>query len=425
VKSHEQAAAAFAAAVALAGCAGGPTLERWSRSSGVPPYQAQYDTLRLFVSSAPVPAAASDHLSIKALPDRAGAAYIAALAAKEKTAADLRSDLAKPLTADDSSGTVDSTKVARVLMLGVERSVFRPGDRLLATTVTIRPVGGVRFTDYSLAATDRSAINIGAVTVTNTQSANISVAPGAAAAATEGLTAGLSASRSQTGSRTITNNTELSVHVDPDRIDVYRTGAEGLDLTGNTLIKLALQLPDADARTYTVGEPKLADDAGKPLDPAKVSIDTSQVEIAPARDIYVCATLSFEDRTIFKGRESYDEGRQEVALQSGSTPWAAYLVAPYQDLETPLWVIKSGASTVHFDDHLSRSELTFDDPGVARVFMRWLGTTRRAKLANGDLSAGTTDVAQPIDFSALQVRRLSQTRGASEKPSCDKASIAG
>jgi hypothetical protein len=43
-----------------------------------------YATPRLFVSSAPVAAANSDPLSLKGMPHHAGAAYIMALAAKEK-----------------------------------------------------------------------------------------------------------------------------------------------------------------------------------------------------------------------------------------------------------------------------------------------------------------------------------------------------
>ncbi len=304
------------------------------------------------------------------------------------------------------------------MLLGVQRGAYRPGDRLLATTISIRPTAGARFTDYSLAATDRTAINIGAVSVTDQRSGNIAVAPGPVAALAEGLSAGFAASRTQTGSRNIVANTELSVHVAPDEIDAYRTGAEGLDLTGNTLIKLALQLPTRDARTYMLGAPILIDDAGKPLPPEKVTMDTGRITLDAARDLYVCARLTYTDRVITGGRASYDEGRQTVTLRSGASPWTPFLIVPSQDLETPLWVVASGHGVVFFDDHIRRSQLTFDDPAAAEDFTRWLRTNRRSRLANGDLSAGTVDQVDPIAFGDLGVRRLPQTAGESTVPSC-------
>jgi hypothetical protein len=404
--------AASLAAILLAGCATAPTLNRWSKVSGVPDYQPPL----LYVSSAPAAAESrSDPLTLKALPERVGAAYVKALADREKATKDLRAALAAPFNTREDAGTTNTTRVPRVLMLSVQRAAVRPGDRLLATTISIRPVG-FRFTDYTLAATERSAINIGAVSVTDQRSANLSASPGPWMG---GLTGAVTASRSETGTRAIKVTAELSVHVAPDAIDAYRTGAEGQDLTGAALIKLAFQLPDDRAREYTIAEAHVSDDDGKLVPAAKAKIETHRILLAPVADLYVCARLTFEDRAITGGAESYDEGRQAVTLRSGVLPWASYLVAPYQDLETPLWLVMAGAGPVMFDDGLRASVLTFDDYDAARDFQAWLARMKTATLANGTLKTGSPGHPEDIGrFDDLNVTRVPQTRGVSTAPVC-------
>jgi hypothetical protein len=404
------------AAMMLAGCGGGPTLDRWSKASGVPGFRPPV----LYVGSAPAAAAASDPLTIKALPDRLGAAYVVALAAREKSSKDLRAAMAAAFnTPGDGGGGGDLTKIGRVLLLSVQRAAFRPGDRLLATTISIRPAG-FRFTDYTLATTDRATVNIGAVSITDQRGANLSAAPGPASAIGAGVTAGLTASRSATGTRNIINTTELSVHVAPDGIEAYRSGTEGQDLTGNTLIKLALQLPADQTVEYTVAAPHVTDDDGRPLPAAKASLGTRRIGVNPAADLYVCARLSYQDRTIVDdSRAHYDEGRQSVALRSDALPWSPYLIVPAQDIETPLWLIMGRASPLLFDDGLTTEMLTFDDYDNARMFLAWLGRARTATLADGVLMTGAPGAARALTrFEGLSVRRIAQTRGVSAAPTC-------
>ncbi len=396
----------------LAGCATQPTLNRWSKAEGVPAPSPPV----LFVASAP--GQSSDPLTIKGLPERAQAAYIAALAAKAKGPKDLAAAMAGKIAAP-SSGTRDTTRISRVLMAGVQRPTFRPGDRLLTTTISIRPMG-FRFTDYSLAATDRTVVNIGSVSVSDQRAASVSLVPGPAATA-EGVAGSLSATRTETGTRNIVAGSELSVNVAPDEIRIYRTGAEGADLTGATLVKLALQLSDADTVEYALAKADLVEEDGKVKPPAKAKIETTFLAANPARDLYVCARLDYEDRTILEGEERYDEGRQRVALTPGHTAWTPYLIAPSQDIETPLWMIMSPEGAIQFDDGLRRVTLTFDDYDDARDLLFWLQKSKSQTLGAGRLSEGTIEVPLPIAaFDRLQVRRVDQTRGSSRAPDCAK-----
>lgn len=403
-------AGAVLLALALGGCAGA-SVDRWSRVEGLPPYAPPV----LTVSSAP--AEGGELLSVKGLPERAAGAYIAALATKEKSSDDLRAALAKAIASPKA--TRDTTLAPRVLVVGVERETPRPGDRLVSTIVSIRPAEPFRFVDYQQAATDRAFIDIGQVSVTDQQSASIGVAPGAASMA-EGLTASLAASRTRAASRAVRGESDLSVDVSPELVRIYRTGVEGRDLTGDTLVKLSLRLPTADERTYALADADLRDDKGVPTPPDKLRIKLKFISLVPARDLWVCARLAYEDRTVVDGARSYDEGRQSVALKSGETPWTAYLVAPAEELETPLWVVldRSGGALA-FDDGVQVNTLTFDDYDAAAAFLAWTRRERADRLANGRLVESAAGVTAPVgDFGALVVRRLAQTRGASAAPAC-------
>ncbi|HEX4740431.1 MAG TPA: hypothetical protein VH353_03790 [Caulobacteraceae bacterium] len=245
------------------------------------------------------------------------------------------------------------------------------------------------------------------------------MAPGAASTA-EGLTANLAASRTRTASRAIRGENDLTVDVTPDLVRIYCIGVEGRALTGDTLVKLSLRLPDADARTYALADADLRDDKGIPTSADKLRIKLKFVSVVPARDLWVCARLAYEDRTVSDGAKSYDEGRQAVTLKTGETSWTPYLVAPAEELEVPLWVVqdRSGGAPA-LDDGIAVNTLTFDDYDEAVDFLGWAQHAKTAQLANGRLLESAAGVTVPVrDFGALIVRRLAQARGASSPPAC-------
>jgi hypothetical protein len=306
------------------------------------------------------------------------------------------------------------------VVVGVEREAARPGDRLLSTIVSIRPAGpAFHFVDYQQAATDRAVIDIGQVSITDQLSGSVGVAPGALSTA-EGVTANLAASRTKAASRAIRGESDLTVDVSPDLIRIYRTGAEGRDLTGDTLVKLSLREPPSDARTYALADADLRDEKGAPMPTDKLLIKLKFVTLVPARNLWVCARLAYEDRVVVDGAKSYDEGRQSVVLKSGETPWTPYLVASAEELEIPLWVVEDKAGgALALDDGMAVNTLTFDDYDAAVDFLAWAQHARAERVANGRLVESAAGVTVPArDFGALVVRRLPQTLGASAPPAC-------
>jgi hypothetical protein len=402
-------------ALALAGCAGQQSLSRWSTAQDVPPWRPPV----LYVASAPAASAApsSEALTVKTLPERASAAYIAALAAKEADAKSLQAALGAKLGGgggDGGGGAKDMTKAPRVLLVGVERQSVRPGDRLLATTISIRPAnpGDFSFTDYELAATDRSTINIGSVSVTDARSADLNLTGGSGPAS---VTGGITASRTRTGTRAISAQAEFSVHVEPQRIEIYRTGAEGNDLTGNTLVKLAVRLPAASRTQFALARPTIRDEKGVILAPDKAKVALAFLDADPPRDLWVCARLAYEDRAIVEGEESLDEGRQKIAIRSGEGPWTPFLIAPAEDFETPLWkIVDPHGAELGFNDGIEPHPIAFDDYEQAQTFLAWVQRFRQAALANGTLE----EAGHAPAFERLAVRRFAWTGVKTPVPSC-------
>ena len=173
----------IASALSLVGCAE-QSLLRWSDATGIDDHIAQP---ALIVSSQAADPSAP--LTAKTLPERASAAYITALAAREKDPDKLRALMAAPIRKAGDAGD-SPTKFARVMVIGIQRRDIRPADRFAMTKVEVRPVRlpedavlknadrrAYRFTDYQSASTDYTSINIGAVAISNQVSSSVGVTP--------------------------------------------------------------------------------------------------------------------------------------------------------------------------------------------------------------------------------------------------------
>jgi hypothetical protein len=402
------------AALALAGCATQPTIQRWESVSNLP--DSQPPSLR--VSSAPATSPAA--LAAKSLPDHAGAAYITALAAVDKKPKDLRADIARPMKAPPS-GLQDGTVFDRVLTVSVERALVRPGDRLLMTRVTIKPADpNVTFTNYESAAAAHSTVNIGTVTISDTYSASAGVAPGGGAAGAALGSASLSASRTEGASRNVNQDSVLSVTIQPDSIEIFRTGAEDRELIGDTLIKLSLRYGQlVRAPNYWVANATIQGDKGLSA-PRDATIDLAPIALFPPHDLWVCAAFDYEDREV-ADPSSEDEGKQAVTIVSRHIPPAANKVVPYLDLQQLLWrIVDPGGSAVGFSDGLVVHDLSFDDYDGAAEFLAWMKLKRPTTIKNGrlgeNLGAKLRDI---VDFDQLQLSRVEATVGAAgDPPSC-------
>lgn len=350
----------------LTGCAS-QTLLRFQPGKAVGLTEAKQPTL--YVTSQP--ADPDKPLTAKTLQDRTGAAYVSALAAHETKPDKLRALMAKPVKkeGDDS----DPDDFARVLVIDLQRNGVRPADRFIATEVDVRPTtaasGGPDyiFTDYQAASTSSSSISIGTVTVTNQTTGTLSATPAFGAAVSQG-TASYSVESTNASTHNISETSQLSVNAAPRLVTVLRAGGEGIDLVGNTLVKLTVRLPEGTAEPIFIADPDVIKDDGTPKPPNKAKVKITAKYFVPAHDIYACAKLRYVDRQVTAGAENRDEGQQSVNFVSDQTAWEPYLIIPKTDMKTSLWVIMTlnaamkpetalqmetglGAVTLYFDDY--------------------------------------------------------------------------
>lgn len=412
-------------ALGLTACSGQPSLERWKSVQGVPPYEPPV----LFVASAPPPAGAA---SVSAPVSTIAANQIDITIDGKKAAAEAKplkvgatgkpapsGEDASKAKAEDPPAPVDLTKVKRILMAGVERDTLRPGDRLLLERIKIRlDDDRYAFTDYELAATDRQKVDIGSVSVTDTRSGSLSATGGPPQGGS--VTGALSAERVRQGSRAISGQAEFSVSVSAHEVDIYRTGVEGQDLTGNTLIKLAIRLPPVQQIDVSLGRPKLRGDDGTILEPAKARIDIARLTLDPPRPILATGTLHYEDRDIAGGEGDLDEGRQSALIRTGVCE-RKFVLVPASDLAPLLWaVVDAAGAALQFNDGLLSRPLVFDDERAADTLLSWARTKHTTGLANGRLEASNGVV--PSDLGALRVVRYQLSEAAAADAAMSVAS---
>jgi hypothetical protein len=373
------------AAIALAGCGTDATLMRYASDPKDLPAPAPP---KLFVSSAP--ADASDPLTFKALPERAQAEYISVLGANEKDPKKLRASLAEPLS-KGASAAIDRTKFSRVMVVGLQRTSIRPGDRYLSSVIEIKPEGNsFEFSGYKSAATAWTTVNIGTVSISNQTSTKAEIDPKFGGTLIGTGSASVGVVTTNTANRNISDRQQFSVDVLPDKVTIYQTGTEGIDLTGDALISLTVRMPPDAGQRYVIGKPDLREDDGTLKKPDKVGITFSKAMLVPPTDLYVCARVTYVERVVDSGSHFYDEGRQTGEPKtSPPTPWTPFRIVPQQDVNYPLWAIGTPHAYLSYDDGLVVREILFDDYELAEDFAAWLKRNKTDKVGKYVLREGT------------------------------------
>ena len=346
------------AVACLAGCAARqPVRLRWADTS-TPLEQTVVPTLAISSTEAEPQAGAR----VKDFSERGGAAYIQALAAKLKDPAEFRAAVAAGI-APPKIGDADHTKLARVLSIGIGKSGYQAGQRLVAARVTIVPVG-FAFADFTLATSKYETIDLENVSVQSTTTAKIGIAP-SLGSVIEAADASLS--QEEKAGTTYTNRARieaLTPDFRPDRIEIYQQSAPNEDLTGTVLISAAvrpiglgaeakvqrlaalglagrgdLDFPsDQTSDETVVAKLHITDDKGGLLAPAKSAITTVVDRIWLARPLMACAALDYVERVPRAGTQRYfDEGRQVVVEREGSLAGKLYQLVPAEEVARPLW----------------------------------------------------------------------------------------
>jgi hypothetical protein len=321
---------------------------------------------------------------------------IEALAKTGADAAALRAMVASSLSRRDDGGPVDRTRLERTLIVSVAKGPeAQPGDRLMRTIVTIRPHrrdGGAapfEFAGYTIVKTDYGMQNIAHLETKTDASLTGTLSPKVGGFGDNSLVGSLS--RSHTSSADIAQQYEnLNVDIVPDRLTVTRESERGLDVVGNTIVALTLAMPPlTDAPNGLLAASATLFSKGKPLAPADASIDVRPMHFLRACPLLADVELRYQLRHIVGGREYYTEGKQSVAIASGTVAPAVQTLVRGEDVSGPLYEIRVDvagrprgaiiASLPHGEQNL----LLFDDYDEANALAVWLKGRGEARIGDG------------------------------------------
>ncbi len=329
---------------------------------------------------------ASSPASATAFPERALAAYINVLANPKvsPTAKELRTNLAAALALPSSPAADVRTVFHRTIIVTVRKEGgFNPADRLEATDVTIRP-DKVRFDSWDTLATAYTVINAGTVQLTQARGATESLSAGAPTGAPVSASASVGASQTNTRVENLTASNQaetLSATVQEDgaALVIHRQGGYGIDLTGNTVIKVDMSYSENPMSTYIFSAPNYVDAKGNWLSAKEVVLKATPVStLPPGTAITACVTLTYTIRHVKSGGATYEEKDDDVLELTSAPVTKTVTLIPRWEASPPgfgLW--ETAGPTKDFAVNIARPGrgpvgLCFDSYNDASDFLAYM-----------------------------------------------------
>ena len=291
---------------------------------------------------------ASSPMSGTAFPERALAAYINVLANPKMspTARDLRTNLAAAHNPASSPAADDRTVFHRTIIVTVRKDGgFNPADRLEATDVTIT-LDKARFDSWDTLVTAYTTINAGTLQLTQVRGATESLSAAAPSGAPISASASVNASQTNTRveSLTASNQAEtLSATVEDSgtKLVIHRQGGYGIDLTGNTVIKVDMSYSESPLSTYIFTVPTYVDEKGNWLPAEKVVLKAVPVAmVPPGKAIDAKVTLVYTIRHVKSGADTYEEKDDDVLNWTSPPITKSVTLIPSREASPPsfgLW----------------------------------------------------------------------------------------
>ena len=217
----------------------------------------------------------------------------------------------------------DDAMFRRTIVVTVRKEgPFNPTDRLESTDVTIVP-RDARFESWDTIATAYTSINAGTVQLAQTRGYNESFTAGAPGAAPVSASGTVAASQSNTRTENFTAQMQAetltaSLSPDGDMLKIHRQGGIGVDLTGNTVVKVDLAFDGANPsrgaatansmRYETIAVAEYLDSSKKPLPIRKIQlVGSARMGLPPGRDIKADVYLTYTLRHVLSGDTTYEE----------------------------------------------------------------------------------------------------------------------
>lgn len=433
-------ALAVAVLAVISGCSGraGPELLRRYAS-----YEVADTTGLVGVAVFSVPA--SEGGSSTRLPElspSAQSALIRAVADKTDTPEAFLHLLGRPVGASaDSERSADRTRFRRRVVVSAENRVARPvgdaagrwraspGARIsrLRVAIGLEP-GRARFRSWDRFASRYETVDLGAMSFRRERSSGLAldVAPGNVAGELD-LVA-LESARASTldeelplRSRYVSTGMLL-----PDSMILLQEGAVGVDLTGNVVVEVEIDVVDAPEPAPVHSFVGLFGGDGAPRPPDSVRVASGRLTHAPAPAGDLRGTLRFEAvvRTVRSGAgdATWAEGDDHVRylVETARRPGVTLLRG--SELRASVWQL----ATPGCRDFLHVQGDTGDRPEVVQLasadeafaLLRWLQRSRPSEAGRRALYLGPERPLAPRDADDLAVRLLPLNWEAGPSPPC-------
>lgn len=297
----------------------------------------------------------------------------------------------------------DPFRFDRVLVATVTRGTdWYPGDRMVWTRIFVQPINFV-FAGYTIAATDNATSKVTSVEDTNTRT--VSADLGLTIPGLEGPKATLEPRAEHTVKTTADINVRyerLGIDIVRGFLRIIRESEAGDDVLGNTKVSLSIL---TDPKIIWKRSPKdsnnrIPDDqlvllvTGAQLEKGALELPEQDATIAvtPQAQLPHCTLrarvwMLYEQRHIDKGRQYYDESRQEVSLIRDADEPREVEIVGADDVSPAVWSIQilstspkgsgEGAAPKFLSARIRDAqwrELVFTDYGLATTLARWVRT---------------------------------------------------
>jgi hypothetical protein len=230
-------------------------------------------------------------------------------------------DLRKTLSSEDEPGEKDPFLFERVLVATVAKGVkWPPGDRMVWTRIFVQPIN-FKFAAYTIASTENETVKVSSQEATAVRKLSADI--GLAIPSLDGSKIGLAPSSESTVKTTSDVSTQyerLGVDIMPMFLRIVRESGAGGDVIGNTTVSLSLT---TDYDLIARGKDKTVPEADINLVVTGVDLDDDvkipSIDVLPLVPLPHCALRAklsaiYEQRHIKKGREFFDESRQNVVF---------------------------------------------------------------------------------------------------------------
>lgn len=436
-------AACLALLVGIAGCATSPQPELLRRYAS---YEVADTAGLVDVSVFSSPADAwSGSTRLHELSASAQAELVEAVAARTTSADGLLGTLGRPIGGTSvpgaPPGTVDRTRFRRRMVISAESHAARP-VRTEGADWSVRPAGRIsrlrvalgldsataRFTGWDRYASRYETVDLGEMTSTRRRSLGLDLN-----AADHVFGDGLDRARLDAASTSILDE-ELPLRrryvstgaLRPDSLVLLQEGAVGIDLTGNSVVEVEIDVVDAPSPARTFAFEGLFDGQGAPRRPDSVRVRPKEVVHAPRGTGDVVAELHFDAvvRTVRPGSgdATWAEGDDHARFLVETASAGGVVLVPGRETRASVWQLATpGCRALLHVESATRglpAVLQLSSAGEAFELLRWLRAARVSEVGGRRLRLGPEVDLGADGIDELAVRLLPLNWELSEGGGC-------